>query len=606
MSGDGAPRFTASGVGGAGRFGVNEETGTAAISRGTDVHVAGRMAIGGFALCTSTGTLFDRSGNPVTLGYQATRVLEALAGDAGQVVSKDRLMSVAWGNVHVTENNLVQCIRQIRHALGDRNGRIVKTVPKVGYMLLPGVAQSTHSEVQSNFPRSRLLAGVWALLAVGIAVPFALYSTDIRMFDASAERQVQASAKPAPGLSVEEHGPSIIVVPFVSISGDERSKRLGLGMAMELSGALARHSELRVIATSAETVAASDPMATAGEHSVRLVMDGTILAQGETLQVSARLSDASDNRVLWSQVWRGQAGDIFDWQDEALARILSSISAVWTGAIPKEALRQTRKRPTESLDAYELFLLGSAEKHEFTKDSLRRAVDHLERSTEIDPGFARAWVALDLARVYLSDFADTRVEADALFQASLDASRRAFEADPEDPQVLVRYSALVSNEGDLDEAARLLRQAVREAPNDADILAQAAFTAAWRGITGDEPVLWAARARELNPSAPDWYDAAFGMALFHAGRFEEAALALSSGAAMNDATMVRAAAEALAGNLDAARNTARELRVRAPGMVAMDLVPGAAEGISESWGLFLEGARIAGVAINSDDTAPER
>ena len=84
-------------------------------------------------------------------------------------------------------------------------------------------------------------------------------------------------------------------------------------------------------------------------------------------------------------------------------------------------------------------------------------------------------------------------------------------------------------DGDLDAAARKIRRAVERAPNDADNLAVAAWSAPERAPLAAEAVAWADRALALNPERPDWYMAAKGQAAFAAGDDVGAIAALKQG-----------------------------------------------------------------------------
>lgn len=80
--------------------------------------------------------LEDASGQLVSLRPQSAQVLHILASDLGAVITKDTLLDAVWPNISVTEDSLVQCVSDIRRALGDKERKILKTVPKRGYMLV--------------------------------------------------------------------------------------------------------------------------------------------------------------------------------------------------------------------------------------------------------------------------------------------------------------------------------------------------------------------------------------------------------------------------------------------------------------------------------------
>ncbi len=83
--------------------------------------------------------LLDGAGASIHLRPQSLAVLKALAETPGRVVSKDTLVETVWKNLTVSDDSLTQCIADIRRALGDTDRSILRTVPKVGYVLY-GVA----------------------------------------------------------------------------------------------------------------------------------------------------------------------------------------------------------------------------------------------------------------------------------------------------------------------------------------------------------------------------------------------------------------------------------------------------------------------------------
>ena len=80
--------------------------------------------------------LVDAAGTPVALSPQCLSVLSVLADRAGDIVAKDDLTNQVWGSEGATDEDLVQCIAELRHAIGDDTQNIVRTVPAVGYQLM--------------------------------------------------------------------------------------------------------------------------------------------------------------------------------------------------------------------------------------------------------------------------------------------------------------------------------------------------------------------------------------------------------------------------------------------------------------------------------------
>jgi pimeloyl-ACP methyl ester carboxylesterase len=93
-----------------------------------------------------------RDGRALDLRPKAFDVLRHLAGNPGRVVSKDELMAAVWPGVFVTDDALVQCVRDVRRVLGETGRRVVKTVPRRGYMFEagpPAPARAGRAEAQS-------------------------------------------------------------------------------------------------------------------------------------------------------------------------------------------------------------------------------------------------------------------------------------------------------------------------------------------------------------------------------------------------------------------------------------------------------------------------
>ena len=71
----------------------------------------------------------------IDLRPKAFEVLRHLTENAGRLVSKEELFEAAWPRVTVADDSLVQCIRELREKLGDGEHRLIKTVPRRGYLL---------------------------------------------------------------------------------------------------------------------------------------------------------------------------------------------------------------------------------------------------------------------------------------------------------------------------------------------------------------------------------------------------------------------------------------------------------------------------------------
>lgn len=110
--------------------------------------------IGRYVLNSRLGCLEESSGTAVHLRPKSFRLLEVLADRRGELLSKDALAEAVWGDVAVTDESLSQCIRDIRKVLGKESAKLLRTVPRRGYVLEPEPSARTHAVA------GRLLFGV--------------------------------------------------------------------------------------------------------------------------------------------------------------------------------------------------------------------------------------------------------------------------------------------------------------------------------------------------------------------------------------------------------------------------------------------------------------
>ncbi len=108
-----------------------------------------RIALGGAVYDRGEDVLRDAAGAVLVLRPQSAQALRLLAKHIGQTVTKDMLIDDVWAGMSVTDDSLVQCIADIRRAIGDTTRQILRTVPKKGYCLTalpvePAPAASPH------------------------------------------------------------------------------------------------------------------------------------------------------------------------------------------------------------------------------------------------------------------------------------------------------------------------------------------------------------------------------------------------------------------------------------------------------------------------------
>ena len=94
---------------------------------------------GSFALDLERGALVAANGKEIPLRPKSFALIQLLVENAGRLMSKEAIMEALWPNIFVTENNVSQCIHEVRGALGSEAYQTLRTVPRRGYLFASDV-----------------------------------------------------------------------------------------------------------------------------------------------------------------------------------------------------------------------------------------------------------------------------------------------------------------------------------------------------------------------------------------------------------------------------------------------------------------------------------
>ncbi|MDM0015305.1 winged helix-turn-helix domain-containing protein [Variovorax sp. J22P168] len=470
-----------------------------------------RLQVAGFVVDLAQQALLDAAGKPVELRPQAFQVLRLLAQSAGRLVTKDELMAAVWPGVVVTDDSLVQAVGDVRRALGDTGHRLVKTVPRRGYLLVAAtMANETHNRSAEVTGGTSSLARRWLVLG----------SVTIVLLGAAAFWQARVRTEASRAVDDPGGLPSIAVLAFKGPPGDADGAVLARNVAADLVSELARSPNLRVVSSQSSFQFADGmtPLAEVGKRlRSRHIVDGTVRREGEQLRMGVELLDSQDGRVVWSgsdMVDRAALGAA---QLALVGRIAGTLQAKVAGTEQQRALAQ----PPKTLDAYVLVAHGRAMLLRYNAQGIRESRRLLTEAVAIDPDFAPAWAFLGIANtvdigLHLTGEWDERRIDEVLHQI-----RRAIELQPGLPTAYVALSQALSRAGDLDGALAAAQQACRLSPNDAECFY--VVGAAHLQLGQVEPALGnLEQAMNRNPLPPAYLPAFYATALWANGRFEEA------------------------------------------------------------------------------------
>jgi TolB-like protein/class 3 adenylate cyclase/Tfp pilus assembly protein PilF len=364
--------------------------------------------------------------------------------------------------------------------------------------------------------------------------------------------------------------PSIAVLRFQNMSGDPEQEYFADGMVEDIITGLSRSKSLFVIARqSAFTYKgkAVDIEQVGHELDVRYVLKGSVRKEGNRVRVRGQLIDAAEKKYIWADRFDRQLDDIFDLQDWATSSIIGAISP----QLERAEIERAKRKPTESLQAYDYYLRALASFSQFTREENIEALKLCEIAKGIDPEFAAAYAlgaycyAQRKSEGWRTDAAQERDDARRL-------AKRAIELDKDDASVLARAGcALTYLAGEVEEGAALFSRAINLDPN----LAEARH---WRGwihlYLGDvdaavEQFHVALRLSPLDPRI-FWVQTGLAYAHFFAGRNDEAstwaATAIGQHPNYLSALFIRMACHAISGRIKESRETCARILQLKPGL----------------------------------------
>jgi len=509
------------------------------------------FAFEGFTLDLTRGCLLGSAGE-IELRPKSFELLRYLTENAGRLISKDELVNAVWRNVIVSDDSLAQCVSELRHVLGDPDRRIIKTVPRRGYLFAAPVTVSPrHSSIRQPGPNPSV--GADQAHSVEEALPI---------------EPAVSPARPQP-LSLPDK-PSIAVLPFANMSGDPEQEYFADGMAEEIITALSRIRWLFVIARNSSFTykgQAADVKQVGRELGVRYVLEGSVRKGGNRVRITAQLIDAQSSAHLWADRFDGSLEDVFDLQD----KVASSVAGVIEPTLQAAETARLTHRPTNDLTAYDLYLRAYAmlwlpARH--IPEALRLA----ERAIARDPHYGPA---LALAAVYcyrlVLDNRSQDPEADRLKGTAL--ARRALEVAGDDPGVLVNAALSLAYFGeDIGAMIGVVDRALALNPNYARGWSISGNLRMWAGQPeiATEHVETALR---LSPRARTGaLNYLLGCGHFFSRRFDEAVpkllLAIQDDPDFAPAYRCLAACYAFTERLDEARKVINRLRSITPGIMS--------------------------------------
>jgi adenylate cyclase len=514
-----------------------------------------------------------REGETLRIEPKAMEVLVFLANRAGQVVSRDELLSALWPGVVVGDDALSQAVIKLRKALRDpaKSPQYIETIPKRGYRLIataerieidktrppePGLQRDdvvpVPLPVQGSTFSPRRVATVAVVLALLVAGAVVFLTTRYKHELSTAE------APSMDDLTVDRSTvlPTVAVMPFQTQADDAEQAYLARGIAADLTTDMSRISGLRVINIS--TLAGPELQTSGAKSPARYLVSGSLHRASGGLKVNVRLIDTQSGQLLWAERYERPFRDLVAIEEEIVGRLVSVLPV----KISESEKRQLARRYTRNPEAYDYFLRGRAAFLARLQPENDTAKEMYRKAIELDPTFARAYAGLALT--YTADYRNQwTTDGPGAMAKAFELANTALQIDPNIPEVYGVLGYVHSVRRQHSQAIKYLHQAIALDRSYAD--AYAHLGAVHTHIGQPERTVPLLRiAMRLNADAGFIYFLVLGRAYLFQGDTEQASINLREALARNPAdleTRIYMAANFVAsGNLEAAKWEAEEIR----------------------------------------------
>lgn len=527
-----------------------------------------RLGFADYVLDADRRELTHGSG-AVAIGPQAFDVLLYLVLNRERVVSKCDLLESVWKGRIVSESTLTSHINAVRRAIGDDGEaqRWVRTIARKGFRFVGDVKeQPAVTETDQACPGN--------------------------------EAGSHENLSPSPALPDE---PSIAVLPFLNLSGDPEQDYFTDGVVEDVIAALSRVRWLFVIARNSSFTykgRSVDVRQVGRDLGVRYVLEGSLRKAADRVRISGQLIDAASGAHLWAEHFEGNLDNIFELQD----RLAEAVAGAIAPQLQRAEIERAKRKPTNSLSAYDYYLRGMASLHRGTQQAIDEALPAFRKAIALDDEYASAY-GLAAWCYFWRKVNGWSTEGEREIAEGTRLARAAIEFGKDDAVALARGGhALAHLTGDVDGGMALVDRALVLNPNLAAAWFLGAFLRVWRGDP-DEAIERFTHAVRLSPLDPEMYRMQAGVAMAYLLAARPDAAAVWAEKACRElptflvAIAILAAAHAKAGRNDDARTAMKQVRKLNPELRLSTLAQWLPFQREQDLAVFADGLRDAGLPL---------
>ena len=268
----------------------------------------------------------------------------------------------------------------------------------------------------------------------------------------------------SPANTIQEK--SIAVLPFDNLSRDPDNAYLVDGIQDEILTRLAKVADLKVISRTSTQQFKSKPgnlPEIAKQLGVANILEGSAQRLSDQVRVNVQLINAATDAHLWAETYDRKVTDVFTVETEIATKIADTLQAKLSGS-EHQAIAA---RPTENVEAHELYLKGRYFGGKRTATDLQRAIDYYNQALAKDPNYAVAYAGIANSYVLLPEY--SKLTAAEAFPKAQAAAAKALAIDDNLAEAHAARAFAMAEAGfNFKDAKREFQRAIELNPNYSD------------------------------------------------------------------------------------------------------------------------------------------
>src|SRR5712692_7861180 len=271
----------------------------------------------------------------------------------------------------------------------------------------------------------------------------------------SSTRRTKEKTDSDPGVQRQTHK-SVAVLYFENLSGAKKDEYLRDGITEDVITELSKIRGLNIFSRPTVLAYRDKPVTPAqvGQQlGAAYVLTGTLRRSGARLRINVQLVDTRTDFPLWSERFDREMKDVFEVQDEMARKIAEALRVT----LSPEELEALAVKPTENLQAYDLYLRGKRYARRQTRQDLEFALQMFENAVAMDPSFALAYAACaNACAMFYCNYSRDQVWVERAREASGKAVALRWDL----PEVQVSQAWVLYAAELHDEAVRMVQKAI--------------------------------------------------------------------------------------------------------------------------------------------------